>query len=569
MEKKGFFGNPALKTKISSQNVKLQEMLVGYFVAPLCAMLANSIFGAYLSRYYSDVLGWTKFGVFSALLPIVSVIFVVAGNLLVGRLIDNTNTAAGKARPYLFLSIPLLAVAIVLMFMVPTSGSHFVQMIFIAISYNLYYAVAYPCYYTAHSSMVSLSTRNANQRGLLATLSNASMVAAAGVGASIIVPVLLQPLMFVTDAETGVIDIAASYANWRIISIILAIVTGLGVLLEYFFTRERITEEAQDLNIRSEKISSSQHMAACTHEKYWWMVIIFILVFQMGQLVKNTSMSYYVRWMFSPVLEASNPESASGALMSTLGLIGGLPSAVGMVIAWPLASKLGKKRAIILGMIFSFIGGFVCFLNVHSFRLVCTGVILKAIGIIPAQYVMVAMLSDVLDHLEAKHGFRSDGFSMSIYGAIMVGLLGLAIGIVNGVLSATGYDASLTRQAAGTEGMIIFVYLMMDVISFVAVIICLWKMDVEKFAEEDRKAILERQKAAVLAEGGTWIEPEERERLAQEKADQEAEEARKAELRAQCEKKGLSFEEEEKKYQEKLAYKKAHPSLIDKLMGKG
>ena len=567
MEKKGFFGNPALKTKITSQNVKLQEMLIGYFLAPLCAMLANSIFGAYLSRYYSDVLGWTKFGAFSALLPIVSVIFVVAGNIFVGRFIDTTSTSAGKARPYLFLSIPLLAVAIILMFMVPTSGSHFVQMMFIAISYNLYYAVAYPCYYTAHSSMVSLSTRNANQRGLLATLSNASMVAAAGVGASIIVPVLLQPLMFVTDAETGIIDIAKSYSNWRIISIILALVTAFGVLLEYFFTRERITEEAADLNIKTEKISSKQHMAACTKEKYWWMVIIFILVFQMGQLVKNTSMSYYVRWMFSSVLDASNPEAASGALMSTLGLIGGLPSAVGMVIAWPLASKLGKKRAIIIGMVFSLLGGFVAFLNVHNFTFVCTGVILKAVGIIPAQYVMVAMLSDVLDHLEAKNGFRSDGFSMSIYGAIMVGLLGLAIGIVGGLLSLSGYDATFTRQSAGTETMIIIAYLCMDMVSFLVTIIALWKMDVEKFADEDRKAIIERQKAAVLAEGGTWIEPEERERLAQEKANQEAEEARKAELRAQCEKKGLNFEEEEKKYQDKLAYKKAHPSLIDKLMG--
>ena len=149
----------------------------------------------------------------------------------------------------------------------------------------------------------------------------------------------------------------------------------------------------------------------------------------------------------------------------------------------------------------------------------------------------------------------------------MVGLLGLAIGIVGGLLSLSGYDATFTRQSAGTETMIIVAYLVMDMASFLVSVIALWKMDVEKFADEDRKAIIERQKAAVLAEGGTWIEPEERERLAQEKANQEAEEARKAELRAKCEKLGLNFEEEEKKYQEKLAYKKVHPSLIDKLMG--
>ncbi len=566
MNKKSFFDNPVLKTKITSQNVKLQEMLIGYFVAPMCAMLANSIFGSYLSRYYSDVLGWTKFGAFSALLPIVSVIFVIAGNLLIGQWIDKTRTSAGKARPYLLLSIPLLAAAIILMFMTPTGGSNIVQMGFIAVTYNLYYAIAYPCYYTAHSSMVSLSTRNSNQRGLLATLSNAGMVAAAGVGASIVVPILLQPFMFVTD-DSGVIDIAASYGNWRILSIALALVTGIGILFEYWYTRERITEEEMALGVQKETIPTSRHIQVCTKEKLWWMVILFILIFQAGQLIKNTSMSYYARWMFSSVLDSSNPESASGALMSTLGLIGGLPSAVGMVIAWPLASKLGKRRAIVIGLAFSFIGGLVAFINVHNFGIVCAGVVLKAIGIIPAQYVMLAVLSDVLDHLEAKHGFRSDGFTMSMYGAIMVGLLGLAIGIVNGVLSASGYDATLTKQSAGTETMIIVVYLMMDLISFVLSIICLAKMDVEKYAQEDHDAIIAHQKAAVLAEGGTWIEPEERARLEQEEADRKAEEARIAELKERCKKQGLSFEEEEKKYQEKLAYKKEHPSIIDKLMG--
>ena len=42
---------PALKTRIRSSEVKIQEIALGYFLAPFCAMLANSIFGAYLTRY--------------------------------------------------------------------------------------------------------------------------------------------------------------------------------------------------------------------------------------------------------------------------------------------------------------------------------------------------------------------------------------------------------------------------------------------------------------------------------------------------------------------------------------
>lgn len=454
-----------------------------------------------------------------------------------------------------------------------------------ALTYNLYYALAYPCYYTAHSSLVSLSTRNASQRGLLATLSNASTVAAAGVGASILAPILLQPFMFVSGPNG--IDIDASYANWRILSIAFALLSALGAMLEYFFTRERITEESMTLNLKEEKIPMKKHVEACTRDKFWWLVIVFILVFQFGQLCKNSSMSFYSRWMFDSVINSANPESASAALMSTLGLVGGLPSAIGMFIAWPLANKLGKKRASVIGLAFAFVGGLVPFINVNSFPIVVTGVVLKGIGIIPAQYVMLALISDILDHLEAKNGFRSDGFTMSLYSSIMVGLGGLGMGIINAMLTFSGYsnvgyavdpvevrmieDLStwtgdiIYRQMGGTEAVLAFAYLAVDVIAFAISILLLWKMDVEKYTAEDQKTIIERQKAAVLAEGGTWIEPEERARLEQEEADRKAEEERIRELKALCEKKGLNFDEEERNYQEKQ--KKRKNSLIGKLLG--
>ena len=99
---------PTLST---SSEVRLPEMALGCLVAPFCAMVANAVFGSYLNRYYVDVLGWTRFGAFATLLPMVSSVLVVAANLLVGTLIDRTRTSAGKARPYLLASAPLVGVA--------------------------------------------------------------------------------------------------------------------------------------------------------------------------------------------------------------------------------------------------------------------------------------------------------------------------------------------------------------------------------------------------------------------------------------------------------------------------
>lgn len=551
--KNGFFENPLFRTKITSANVKPKEMLLGYFAGPFCALISNAIFSSYLNRYYADVIGWTdtgKFGSFSALLPIVSVIFVILGNLLVGRLIDNTRTSQGKARPYLLISAPLVTIAIALLFITPQNSSPVTQMIWIAVSYNLYYAVAYPFYYSAHSSLVALSTRNSNHRGMLATFSNSSGVAAVGIGASILVPILLQGYLFVE--KDGVLDSVASYRHWQIVMIALCALTFFAILVEYFFTRERITEENMKLNLKEEKLPMARQIKACVSDKYWWIIILYFLLFQFGGLVKNGSMSFYCRWMFDGV----TTEAAAGGLMGTLGLIGGIPTAIGMVLAWPIANKLGKQKAVTYGLILSVLGGLVSLIDVHNFMIVCIGVILKGIGSIPAMYVTLALLSDVLDHLEAKNGFRSDGFTMSVYGAIMVGMTGLGNGIINTLLTMSGYDPSLAAQNAGVQSMLTLCYLGMELICYALIVVLMFFLKVEKHIEEDQKTILENQKVAVLAAGGKWIEPAQRLRMEQEEAERMAEEARISELKAYCKKKGLSFEEEEAKYRKKQEQKK-------------
>jgi GPH family glycoside/pentoside/hexuronide:cation symporter len=227
-----------------------------------------------------------------------------------------------------------------------------------------------------------------------------------------------------------------------------------------------------------------------------------------------------------------------------------------MILAWPIANKLGKQRAVVIGLFLSVIGGLVSFIDVHNFVIVCIGVILKGIGSIPAMYVTLALLSDVLDHLEAKNGFRSDGFTMSVYGAIMVGMVGLGNGIINALLTASGYNATAATQDPGVMNMLVLCYLGIELICYAAIVIMMNFLKVEKHIKEDQKTILAHQKAMVLESGGTWTSPEERLRREQEEAERQAEEARKQELMAFCRKKGLSYETEEAKYQAKLAAKR-------------
>ena len=152
---KDFWNGPLTGSRIKSDDVKLPEMLIGYFIGPFGALLASGIFTSILQNYFTDVLKLNL--TFLTTLQLFSTILIVAANLIVGQLIERTRTMAGKARPWILLSALTLSIASVLMFVVPFEGT--AKMVWIAIAYNLFYAVAYPIYNTANSTLIPVSTR--------------------------------------------------------------------------------------------------------------------------------------------------------------------------------------------------------------------------------------------------------------------------------------------------------------------------------------------------------------------------------------------------------------------------
>lgn len=544
---KGIFSKPLFRTRISSANVKPKEMLFGFFIGPMGALLTSAIFGNYLNRYFTDVLGLTdtaRYGMLATLLPLFSVILIVLGNIIVGMIIDRIKTSQGKARPLLLLSAPIMAIAIMLLFTVPR-GNNVVEIVWICIAYNLFYSLAYPIYYMSHSMILPLSTRNAKQRGFLSVVTNTANIADAGFIAAIVFPMLLGDFLFSTEKVNN------NYEHWIIVMGVIAAITFFAILLEYFFTRERITEENIKLNIIEKKIPIKKQLKAVTSNKFWWITIAFYLLFQFGGAMKNMSMTYYAGYVQTTM--------APGLANSILGIIGGVPLALGMLFSWPLAKKIGKKNSIVLGLIIGTLGGLVSFIDTSNLYVVAVGVALKGLGAAPATYVMMALFADVLDHCEAKNGFRCDGLSMSLYGAIMVGLVGIVTAILNSMLSSVNYNAFLSGNME-TEGavknVIVASYLIIELVCYAILGVLLLFLNVEKYIKKDRQTILDRQKAAVLDNGDEWIEPDERLRMEQEQFDKLAEDARKEELKLYCAKKGISFEEREKQYQQKQQLKK-------------
>lgn len=549
-EKKSIFESPILSTKIKSANAKLfPEALIGYFLGPTLAMLSNSVLSNYLNKYLR-ALGFDSewAGSFLTLLPVLSVILVVAGNVIVGRMMERNKTKAGKARPLLLVAIPLMIAALIVLFICtpyPDSpSSQAWAMIAIAIGYNLWFSVAYPFYYTSHSALVGLSTRNSKDRSLIATIANATQLAAIGI-CSMVLPFFLKYIFIDGDPK-------ATYNAWKIFVIVLMAVSAVGALLEYYFTRERVTEESFNTTVAQplkKATPMSVQAKVCLKDKYWIIMIVFFLMYQLGGMLKNTSQLFFCQAMF-PDAEGAFTTANGGILQGTLSTIGAIPTALGMLIAWPLANKIGKGKAIFFGALLAVAGGALGLIFPDNFAIVVASFVIKALGSTPAMYLSLALLADIMDHQEAMHGVRTDGLSMSIYGAIMVGMTGIATGIVNGVTGLAGYnELEGVISSPALQQVLPWLFIGGETICYGVIAIIFIFMGVEKFSKFDHKAIVMDQKAKAEAEGLEYVDPAVR--LAQEEAEAEAksEEARKAELKARCEKQGLNYDDEEAKYE--------------------
>ena len=543
-----------LPSLIKKNNVTLfPEGAMGYLIGPTLALVANSVLSNYFNKYMTDVLNINSWASeFFKWLPVISVIFVVLGNIIVGRLMDRSKSRAGKARPLLLLSVPISFIALLILFVISPLATDTINpagqgmaLVCIAIGYNLWFAFAYPMYYTPHAALVSLSTRNSKDRTLLATLSNATMLAAMGLS-TMILPFFLS-LLFVPQttnlpegavlmesgeyALNGVVlyDAAASYNNWKIFVIALTAITVIGALCEFMFTRERVTEESMSRGEDAAPVRAlpiGKQAKICFSDKFWIIMMVFFFCYQLGGMTKNVSQLYFCQAMF-PTREGIYTIANGGSISGLLAIIGAIPTAIGMVAAPVLANKIGKGKAILCGAVLATVGGLIGLIAPSNMVLVYVSFVLKALGSTPAMYLSMALLADVLDHQEAVHGARTDGLTMTIYGAIMAGMTGVATGILNIVLSNVGYAADNISSGA-IRGAMPWVFIGIETFCYLIIFLGFIFMGVEKFGKFDHKAIIADQKAAAEAEGRPYISPLEKIRL------EEGEEAYRTELKKEA-----------------------------------
>ncbi len=468
------------QSRVHSEEVQPAEKWLGYLLGPAGALLLNAVLATYLNVYYTDVLKLTHVwgGAFLVVFPIVSKIVDAITNVCMGYIIDRTHTREGKARPWLLLSAPLLTVTGIMLFTVPR-GSETVQVIWVMVSYNLFYSFAYTIFNMSHGLMVPLSIRDTTQRGSLSVFNQISNIMMTGILVALVFPMVIMPI------------IGADQGKWIALMSLLSILALPLTLVEYYFTKERVTLETQ--TEEAVPVPLKQQLKAIFTDRYMLLIYAYFLVYILGTSIKNLSLVYYCNY----VLGTYN----DGMTQTLISVIGGVPMGIGIFAVWPLAKKFGKRNLTLAGFLLYAIGSAICWMFPTDMIVVLVGQFIKNIGGLPCSYVFMAMFADVLDHMEWKNNFRCDGIAMSVYNIISVAMVGVCTGIFNGLLAQTGYVAPeivngvtvAAEQTAAVKNAITFGFVGLEVFTGIILAVLLIFLNVEKTIGREQQEIRARR----------------------------------------------------------------------------
>ena len=342
--------------------------------------------------------------------------------------------------------------------------------------------------------------------------------------------------------------------GYPILMITISILAIPLLLLEYFYTRERITEDVavEYDHLDETRIPLKQQLKALLSNKYYLILIIIATVSGIVDNYKGGNVQYfYIKFLLGG---ADNP------LMYTIyQVVTGIPLGIGAFAIYPFAKKVGIKNLTVGGYALVLVGSIVGYLFPDQIVPALVGGFIRNIGWLPNAYIFATLLCYAYDSVEYRSHMRLEGMmGVAIITAIQWLIYApFAGGFEAGILKLGFVDAQGITPGADVIRFMNASFYLFDAALAAVVVILLPFVDVEKHLPEINAELLERKKQAVLARGETWIEPAEQERLDAEEAERIHEENRIADLKAKCAKKGLDFDTENVKYLKKQAKKAA------------
>ena len=548
----GLFDKPFMDSKATTNSVSTKEWVLGHLIGPLGLIFVVNTIAALVEKFFTQQTGamygvanvemiQQMGGVYEVVMTSAKVLAVLVG-LLNGWLIQHTESRQGRMRPWhlVFGFISIIIGGLIFLFPGNTLGeSYWYYFFFLLVCYH---TVGSSYFYLFRDTICSLTTRDPKEKTHIQFIRKMSWTLLSGIVIGMVFNMVVLPMWLEKDIN-----------GYPILMVTMSIIAIPLLLLEYFYTRERISEDVavEHDRLDEQKIPLRQQMKALLSNKYF--VILFAIATISGIVdnFKGGNVQYfYIKFMLGG--------AENWAMYTIYQVVTGIPLGIGAFLIYPLAKKIGIKNLTVGGYALVLIGSVMGWMFADQLIPALIGGFLRNIGWLPNAYIFATLMCFAYDDVEFKSHMRLEGM-MGI--AVLTALQALVYAPFAG-----GFESTILRMGfVDVEGVIPSVdvtnfmtmsFYLFDAILAAVVVIFLPFVDVEKKLPEINAELLRRKKEAVLARGEEWIDPAEAERIEQEKADAIREENRIADLKTKCARKGLDFDAENAKYLAKQAKKK-------------
>ena len=550
---KGLFEKPFMDTRATTRAVSRKEKIFGHLLGPLGLIFVVNTIAALVEKFFTQQTGAmygignvemvkTMGGRYEVIMTVAKILAVAVG-LLNGWLLQHTSSKQGRMRPW-YLIFGFISIAIGgLIFLFPgtTLGENYWYYFFFLLI--AYHTVGSSFFYLFRDNICSLTTRDPGEKTQIQFFRKLCWTLISGIIIGMLINMVALPMWLEKDIN-----------GYPILMVSLSVAAIPLLLMEYFYTRERITEDvASEVGVdRENRIPLKDQMKALFTNKYFVILTVIATVAGIVDNFKGGNVQYfYIKFLLGG---AENP------LMFTLYMIvTGTPLGIGAMIIYPLAKKVGIRNLTIGGYALVLVGSIIGWLFPSQLVPALAGGFLRNIGWMPNAYIFATLLCFAFDSVEYKSHLRLEGLlGVSIVTAVQWLIYApFAGGYESSILKLGFVDVEGVVPSAEVIGFMTTAFYLFDIILAAVVVILLPFVDVEKHLPQINAELLRRKKEAVLARGEEWIEPEELERREKEEAARIHEEDRIADLKARCAKKRLDFDTENEKYLAKRAAKEA------------
>lgn len=384
-------------------------------------------------------------------------------DLIVGYLIDKTNTRWGKSRPWILFGAIPFGVTAVLAFSVPDIGQTG-MLIYAYVTYILL-STSYTIVNIPMASILPGLSENPHERTVLASCRTFF----SSVGSTV---VSAFALTLVDKFGSG-----NEALGFRIVMIIFGVIGCLVFFFCFFNTKERVM-------VQAEKVSLKANISCLLHNGPWKLFALNIVWFFGGYVIQASAVIYY----FTYVVQNTSMVQIVATITTLVPIVTNLLA--------PFLVKLTSKRNLMIGGSVVHAGGLlIIFFGGTNVPVLIGGAVIAAAGYGLKGSMHFAMQPDPVDYGEWKSGVNTAGTLSAVNG--FIGKVGMAIASSIGaaLLQFGGFDAALSVQSATAQSYITTMYIWVPIVMNIATIITMMFYNLDKIYPQIIKELDERRAA--------------------------------------------------------------------------